>query len=145
MGGALDLALELLPQVKAAAGKFRRALRVDELCLRLTWGEPDPADAAIHYGRAWGIVEALLAFLEANFVLKHREVSLHLDYQIERPRLFVRAQPVPDSGPAAGHRPPFGVGGAEDFVEASKTNGRGGGRRPWKERGAKQWKESSCQ
>lgn len=91
MGGALDLALELLPQVKAAAGKFRRALRVDELCLRLTWGEPDPADAAIHYGRAWGIVEALLAFLEANFVLKHREVSLHLDYQIERPRLFVRA------------------------------------------------------
>lgn len=90
MGGALDLALELLPQVKAAAGKFRRALRVDELCLRLTWGEPDPADAAIHYGRAWGIVEALLAFLEANFVLKHREVSLHLDYQIERPRLFVR-------------------------------------------------------
>ena len=57
LGGALDLALELLPQVKAAAGKFRRALRVDELCLRLTWGEPDPADAAIHYGRAWGIVE----------------------------------------------------------------------------------------
>ena len=29
LGGALDLALELLPQVKAAAGKFRRALRVD--------------------------------------------------------------------------------------------------------------------
>ena len=27
LGGALDLALELLPQVKAAAGKFRRALR----------------------------------------------------------------------------------------------------------------------
>ncbi|MFQ9410076.1 MAG: hypothetical protein ACLR1T_02120 [Evtepia gabavorous] len=24
-------------------------------------------------------------------MLKHREVSLHLDYQIERPRLFVRA------------------------------------------------------
>ena len=32
------------------------------------------------------------------------------------------------------------MGGAEDFVEASKTNGGGG--RPWKERGAKQWKKN---
>lgn len=91
LGGALDLALELLPAIREAAGKFRRALEIDDLTLELTWGEPDPADAAIHYGRAWGVVEALLAFVEANFVLKHRQVALYLDYQLEKPRLYVRA------------------------------------------------------
>lgn len=91
LGGALDLALDLLPAVREAAGKFRRALQIDHLTLELTWGEPDPADAAIHYGRAWGVVEALLAFVEANFVLKDRQVALYLDYQLEKPRLYVRA------------------------------------------------------
>lgn len=91
LGGALDLALDLLPEVKAAAGRFRRALWMDELYLHLVWGEPDPADAAIHYGRAWGAAEALLAFLRANFTVKRHQVQVDLDYQLERPRLTARA------------------------------------------------------
>ncbi len=91
LGGALDLALALLPDLKQAAGRFRRALRIDELTLHLVWGEDDPADAAIHYGRAWAVVEGLLAFLEANFIVKKRQVRLDLDYQLEHPRLTVRA------------------------------------------------------
>ena len=35
LGGALDLALDLLPDVKAAAGRFRRRLRIDDLTLYL--------------------------------------------------------------------------------------------------------------
>lgn len=62
LGGALDLALDLLPQVRAAAGKFRRALRIDALSLRLTWGEPDPADAAIHYAGLGDCGGSMLAF-----------------------------------------------------------------------------------
>ena len=91
LGGALDLARELLPDVKAAAGKFRRKLRIDDLFLYLEWGEPDPADAAIHYGQAWGAAEAIAAFLEANFTVKHREISLDLNYQLDKPRLTLRA------------------------------------------------------
>ena len=91
LGGALDLALDLLPDVKAAAGRFRRKLRIDDLTLYLEWGEPDPADAAIHYGQAWGAAEALAAFLEANFSVKHRDLSLDLNYQLDKPRLTLRA------------------------------------------------------
>ena len=79
-GGALDLALDLL-----------HAIRIDTLSLHLVWGEPDPADAAMHYGQAWGVLEALLAFTEANFTVKNRDLSVALDYQIESPRLTAEA------------------------------------------------------
>ena len=90
-GGALDLALDLLPKLKEMAGDLRHAIRIDTLSLHLVWGEPDPADAAMHYGQAWGVLEALLAFTEANFTVKKRDLSVALDYQIERPRLTVEA------------------------------------------------------
>ena len=90
-GGALDLALNLLPKLKEMAGDLRHAIRIDMLSLHLVWGEPDPADAAVHYGQAWGVLEALLAFVEANFTVKKRELSVALDYQIESPRLTAKA------------------------------------------------------
>ena len=90
-GGALDLALDLLPKLKEMAGDLRHTIRIDTLSLHLVWGEPDPADAAMHYGQAWGVLEALLAFTEANFTVKNRDLSVALDYQIERPRLTVEA------------------------------------------------------
>lgn len=86
-GGALDL----LPKLKEMAGDLRHAIRIDTLSLHLVWGEPDPADAAMHYGQAWGVLEALLAFTEANFTVKKRDLSVALDYQIESPRLTVEA------------------------------------------------------
>lgn len=90
-GGALDLALDLLPKLKEMAGDLRHTIRIDTLSLHLVWGEPDPADAAMHYGQAWGVLEALLAFTEANFTVKNRDLSVALDYQIESPRLTVEA------------------------------------------------------
>lgn len=90
-GGALDLALDLLPKLKEMAGDLRHTIRIDTLSLHLVWGEPDPADAAMHYGQAWGVLEALLAFTEANFTVKNRDLSVALDYQIESPRLTAEA------------------------------------------------------
>lgn len=90
-GGALDLALDLLPKLKEMAGDLRHTIRIDTLSLHLVWGEPDPADAAMHYGQAWGVLEALLAFTEANFMVKNRDLSVALDYQIESPRLTAEA------------------------------------------------------
>ena len=147
LGGALDLALDLLPAVQEAAGKFRHALQIDDLTLELTWSEPDPADAAIHYGRAWGVVEALLAFVEANFVLKHRQVALYLDYELEKPRLYVRAGLSLTVAQLMGIGLPLGVAalktlwnhrkqkktaGAEDAVQETKGEANNG-------------KESSCE
>ena len=37
------------------------------------------------------MLEALLAFTEANFTVKKRDLSVALDYQIESPRLTVEA------------------------------------------------------
>lgn len=85
----LPLIRELVPVGLEALRGFRRRLRIDRLTLHLIWGEEDPADAAIHYGYAWGAVEALLSFLEANFVLVRREVSLDLDYQRDKPEVSV--------------------------------------------------------
>ena len=124
---------------------IRRALRVDELCLRLTWGEPDPADAAIHYGRAWGIVEALLAFLEANFVLKHREVSLHLDYQIERPRLFVRASLSLTAAQLLGIVLPLGWAALKTLWKHRKQTAAAGAAAHGRKGEPSNGKESSCQ
>lgn len=90
-GGALDLAMDLLPKLKDLLGDLRHAIRVDTLSLHLVWGEPDPADAAMHYGQAWGVLEALLALLEANVTVKKRELSVELDYQLEQPRLTAEA------------------------------------------------------
>ena len=92
LGGKLSLAWDLLPVVRQAAGRFRRKIRVDDLVMDLTWGEEDPADAAIHYGWAWAASEALLSVLEANFEIKNRDISLHLDYQREEPLLYVRGK-----------------------------------------------------
>ena len=74
-GGALDLALDLLPKLQEMAGDLRHAIRIDTLSLHLVWGE----------------LEALLAFTEANFTVKKRDLSVALDYQIESPRLTVEA------------------------------------------------------
>lgn len=91
-GGTLSLVWDLLPAIGEAVGSFRRKVRVDALVMDLTWGEEDPADAAIHYGWAWAATETLLSFLEANFVVKHRDIALHLDYQREEPLLYVRGK-----------------------------------------------------
>ena len=90
VGGILDLVWDLLPVVREAAGRFRRKLQIDDLTLHVTWAEEDPADAAIHYGRGWAVIETLLAFLKANFTIKNRQVSLDLDYLTEQPRVYIR-------------------------------------------------------
>ena len=90
VGGILDLVWDLLPVVQETVGRFRRKLQIDDLTLHVTWAEEDPADAAIHYGQGWAVVETLLAFLEANFTIKNRQVSLDLDYLTEQPRVYIR-------------------------------------------------------
>ena len=91
IGGLLELAWDLLPVVQNAASRFRHKLRIDDLTLDVTWAEEDPADAAIHYGYGWAAAEAILSFLEANFVIKNRQVAVAIDFLSEKPRVYIRA------------------------------------------------------
>jgi hypothetical protein len=120
LGGLLSLGMELLPVVQEAAGRLRRRIRIDRLSLHLVWGEEDPADAAIHYGYAWAAVEAILAFVEANFVLKQRQVTLDLDYQIDQPRVKLEAALSLTLGQLLAVVLPAGVGALKAFLSLRK-------------------------
>lgn len=91
LGGTLELLWELLPVALKAAGQFRRKLCIRELTLHLTWGAADPADAAIAYGRANGVMASILPILEASFKVKKRNTAIELDYTLDKPKVFVRA------------------------------------------------------
>ena len=53
--------------------------------------QEDPADTGIRYGYAWAAAEALLSFLEANFIIKNRQVAVYVDFLEEKPRVYIRA------------------------------------------------------
>lgn len=91
IGGLLELVWDILPVVQEAASRFRHQLQIDDLTLDVTWAEEDPADAGIHYGYGWGAAEALLSFLEANFVIKNRQVAVYVDFLSDKPRVYIRA------------------------------------------------------
>ena len=91
IGGLLELVWDLLPVVRNAVSRFRYKLRIDDLTLDVTWAEEDPADAAIHYGYGWAAAEGILSFLEANFVIKNRQVAVCIDFLAEKPRVYIRA------------------------------------------------------
>lgn len=74
-----------------AGRRTKERIRIDRLILHLTWGEEDPADAAIHYGEAWAVLEGLLAVIETGFTVKEKELSVDVDFLEEKPRLFARA------------------------------------------------------
>ena len=90
-GGALSLAQDLLPTALEAGRRTKERLQIDRLILRLTWGEEDPADAAIHYGQAWAVLEGLLAVLEGQFTVKEKELSVDVDFVGEKKRLYAKA------------------------------------------------------
>ena len=91
IGGLLDMALELLPVLVDAASRFLRKLQIDDLTIDVTWAEEDPADTGTHYGQGWAVMENILSYLEANFIIKHRHAALYVDFLAEKPRIVIRA------------------------------------------------------
>ncbi len=106
LGGALDLALDLLPDVKEAAGRFRRRLRIDDLTLYLEWGEPDPADAAIHYGQRPGGGGGHRRLSGGQFSGQTQGPLPGFELSAGQAPAHPPGGPVADGSPAAGHRPP---------------------------------------
>ena len=80
VGGALEYAQALLPVGMEAAKGMWRGLRVDDLELELTAGSPDPADAAMLYGRANAALGALWTPLTRAFHVKDGRARVRLDF-----------------------------------------------------------------
>ncbi len=73
--------------IRAALARLRRAVRIDTVALRLIWAEEDPADAAVHYGRLWAVLEGTMALLRANVTVRDDDLALTIDFTRERPEL----------------------------------------------------------
>ena len=116
LGGALDLALDLLPDVKEAAGRFRRRLRIDDLTLYLEWGacprrrghplRPGLGGGGGHRRLSGGQFSGQTQGPLPGFELSAGQAPAHPP-----------GGPVADGSPAAGHRPPPGVGGGENHLQ----------------------------
>lgn len=70
IGGALEYVQALLPVVLDMAGRFRRKLQMDTLVMELTVGGPDPAEAAMAYGRSQAVLGALWGPITEVFAVK---------------------------------------------------------------------------
>lgn len=90
-GGAVSLVLDCLPLVGEAAGRLKRKLRIDRLYLDLTAGNDDPADAVDAYGRANAVLGILIPFLEQNFDLRDRRIRTAVDFELEKPVIYLNA------------------------------------------------------
>lgn len=66
-GGPLALVKRFLPLIAEAAGRFRRKLRIDVFQLEVTAAAPDPAAAALCFGRGERIYRYDLAAGGAEF------------------------------------------------------------------------------
>lgn len=86
------LVRQLIPLALEAAGSFRRKLRIDVLDARLVVGEPDPADAAMHYGQSSAALGALWGPLNEAFQIKDGRARVDVDFQQEHWALWGRVQ-----------------------------------------------------
>ena len=90
-GGALDLAHELLPVVLECAGCFWNKLVMDKLYLRLNVGASDPADAALLYGQANGVLATLWQPLTRAFHVKDGRAHVAVDFEAQSMTLYAEA------------------------------------------------------
>lgn len=115
VGGALEYAQELLPVALEAAGGILRGLRVDVLWLDLTAGAPDPADAAMLYGRAYAALGALWTPLTRAFRVEDGTAQVKLDFDAKGMTLYgtasltIKLGTVVRIGLRAGWRALFGA------------------------------------
>lgn len=79
--------LRYLPLVGEAAGRLKRKIRIDNIDLHVIWGASDPADAAKGYGMANAVMGILWPAVEHNFRVKEYDLSVDVDYELEKPEV----------------------------------------------------------
>lgn len=89
--GTLSRLMKLLPVVGEVCGALKRKIRIDSLELEVVWGSPDPAAAALGYGRAHAALGMLWPILDHNFKVKRHSFQIGVDYDRGEPTAEVRA------------------------------------------------------
>ena len=90
-GELLALVRGLLPVALEAAGGLRRRIRVDEFCLDVVVGTPDPARTAIQYGRLNGAIGMLWPLAEENLRIVRWRIRTNTDFTAAHTALRLRA------------------------------------------------------
>lgn len=89
-GGSLTDFLPLVDVAIDMLNGLKNRLRVEYLRLRLVMAGDDPADLAIHYGRAQAAGAALLAQLDRFFVIKKQDVDIQCDFTADEMKILAR-------------------------------------------------------
>ena len=76
----LALARRALPVGLEAAGRLKRKVRVDRLCLDVAVGGEDPAAAAVAYGGINAALGMIWPLVEQNFNVKDRRIRTAVDF-----------------------------------------------------------------
>lgn len=89
-GGKLSDFLPLVQTALDFLGEFRRKLRVNILEIKIILAGGDPADLAIHYGKAWAALGNLWPRLERLFAIKKRDVEVECDFVSDQTCIYAR-------------------------------------------------------
>jgi hypothetical protein len=73
-----------------ALGRIWQSLRFNRLEFHITWGNEDPADAAVQYGIVRSALGVLLPLIEERVPMGRRARTLDLDYSLDKPKIFCR-------------------------------------------------------
>ncbi len=83
-GGSWQDFMPLLTRVVNFLKVFRKRICVNHLTLKLILADDDPCDLAVNYGRANGIVESLVPYLESVFRIKQRKIAAECDFTADK-------------------------------------------------------------
>ena len=89
-----------LPLIAAAAGRFRRKLRIDVFQLEVTAAAPDPAAAALCFGGVNAFIGMIWPLVEQNFNVKERRLRTRVDFDAEQPSVYLYAAATLTAGQA---------------------------------------------
>ena len=91
-GGSLPKLLDLLPLLLDALGDLCRRIRIDHLRVHYSIaGQPDPANAALWYGRLQVGGGAVCQLLEKKIEVRNRDVTVDVDFFTEEMAVYASA------------------------------------------------------
>ena len=100
-GGPLALVKRFLPLIAEAAGRFRRKLRIDVFQLLVVdGGGAGPAAAALCFGGVNAFIGMIWPLVEQNFNVKERRLRTRVDFDAERPSVYLYAAATLTAGQA---------------------------------------------
>ena len=121
-GGSLK---EFIPLVQIALDMmdaFRRKLRVNRLEAKIVLAGDDPADLAIHYGRAWTALGNLWPRLESFLVIRKRSVEVQCDFAADQTLITARLDVTITLGRMLAISVVYGIRAIKEFLRIRKQN-----------------------